>query len=541
MPVLELVPDQSWPTLGALAVGWMEKYLCHGPGDVQGEPLFLNQEAAQFVYDCYRLYPKGHARAGQRVVKYGCLSEPKGFAKSELAGALCCFEFVGPCRFDRWDDDGSPIGKPVLYPLIRPLATEEGQTGHTFGNVIVMLEHAKENFPGEWCFDECEVLATKVMRGRAGTKGEIRPSTSGATSKDGGKETFVVADEIHQYVLPELISMHNMVARNQVKRKMAGQWMLATTTMFEPGKGSVAEEIYRDAEEQHAGRKKRVQAFCFHHRSGFPVEQADDEEKILASLAEAYAPVLEYMDPENVYEGEFLRPGSVWSENVRYFLNLPFQGENKAVDPIRWDELATKRELPDGTPVVLWFDGSEKGQGNDHTVLGLWTIEERPHCVLLGWWEPERMADGEWKIDRAKVRAAVERARLKFKVARFVADPHKWAEQLEAWEQDFGTDRKGDPIVLAFDTSKPSRMGPAIDRIREGLDESSFTHDGSKQLRFYALNALIQPAKGAPMYHALAKPTHHEKIDGLVGATLGYDELARTPLPQEISFVGGWR
>ena len=238
MPVLELVPPREWPTLGWGVVDWIESRLCHGPGDVQGEAIELDDEWVQVILDLYRLYPDGHVRAGQRVVTYGLVSLPKGWAKSEVAGMLVCAEFAGPVRFDRWDPDapGGCIGKRVVYPFIRCLATEETQTGETYLNVVVMLEHAMDRFPDE--FPDIDVGATRVHLGKGGRDGEIRPCSAGAASKDGGKETFAVADEPHLYKLPELRSMHKTVRRNCRKRKSAQPWMLATTTMFEPGEQS---------------------------------------------------------------------------------------------------------------------------------------------------------------------------------------------------------------------------------------------------------------------------------------------------------------
>ncbi len=47
MPATELVPPRDWPTLGWGVIEWTEHYLCHGPGDVQGEPLVWDYEWAQ--------------------------------------------------------------------------------------------------------------------------------------------------------------------------------------------------------------------------------------------------------------------------------------------------------------------------------------------------------------------------------------------------------------------------------------------------------------------------------------------------------------
>lgn len=535
MPLTRLVPPTDWPTLGWVALEWMETFLCHGPGDVQGQPLLFDEEFAQITCDMYRLYPKGHPREGRRVVREGGVSMAKGRAKSEWAGALVCFEFIGPCRFDGWGADGAPVGRPVTYPFIRPLATEEGQTGNTYGNVETMLGHALEHHLSDLdLLAPLSVGATRTLYGKSGKHGEIRPSTSGAASKDGGKESFCVADEPHLYVLPELKQMYRTTRRNSQKRNNpnidndAQSWMLTTTTMFEPGQDSTAEELYMEAEKQEKLEHRKLYGFCWHHRQGYEVTDQDDDNAILESLAEAYGPSATvnsptgHMDPETILEGEFRAPGAVWAECVRYFFNMKHQGENKAFDPTKWDaQGAPARNNITGQPVVLWFDGSDKGKGNDHTVLGAWTLDPLPHCVLIDRWLPEKNLDGDYKIDRAKVRQKVTEVRQELDVVLFVCDPHKWAEQVDDWAEEFGEYVPDEPIVVSFDTSKNTLMGPAVDRIRELHDEEAFTHDGSELLRWYALNAMLADAKGSGSYHALVKEKHALKIDGIVGATLG--------------------
>jgi phage terminase large subunit-like protein len=108
-----------------------------------------------------------------------------------------------------------------------------------------------------------------------------------------------------------------------------------------------------------------------------------------------------------------------------------------------------------------------------------------------------------------------------FDVVELAADPPGWREEIDAWGAAYGADR-----VVEFLTSRPSEMGPAIDRFLEALDRGSFTHDGTPELREYALNAVLTKAKGRTDQPALAKPTVDDKIDGLVAAVLGYAELA---------------
>ena len=45
-------------SLGYEVLDWIHAYCCHGPGDVQGQPLDYDDEIREFVIECYRLDPK---------------------------------------------------------------------------------------------------------------------------------------------------------------------------------------------------------------------------------------------------------------------------------------------------------------------------------------------------------------------------------------------------------------------------------------------------------------------------------------------------
>ncbi len=159
-------------SLGWTAIDWIESYLVHGPGDVQGEPIQLDDEQATFVLRAYEL-----DKQGRRKTRRAFFSRPKGRAKSELAGMLVCFEALGPARFDGWDANGNPVGRPVQYPFIRCLATEESQSGNTYDNVRYMLEHLRSNFGSDFPGIDVGLTRTFIKGG-----GDIVPSTAASAS-----------------------------------------------------------------------------------------------------------------------------------------------------------------------------------------------------------------------------------------------------------------------------------------------------------------------------------------------------------------------
>ena len=182
------VDPDGRPTLGWQVLAFIERYLVHGPGDVQGSPIELDDELTAFVLRCYALDSQG-----RRVYDEALLSRPKGRAKSELAGMLVCAEALGPVRFDGWDAAGEPVGRPVTYPFIRALATEETQSSNTYLNTSYMLSEARERHPEVFGGVDIGRDWQSSTRTFLPGGGEIRPSTASSAAKDGGKETFAVA------------------------------------------------------------------------------------------------------------------------------------------------------------------------------------------------------------------------------------------------------------------------------------------------------------------------------------------------------------
>ena len=269
-------------SLGYDVVDWLEEYACHGPGDVQGERLDFtaDPEVVDFIVRAYELDPKTGRRKRSKVV----YSAPKGRAKSETAGLIGVAEALAPVRFDGWNADGQPVGKPVRSPFIRCLATEEGQAGNTFQNIAYVM--------AEWGPDE----HPDIYGGITGAKqyqsatalylpdgGECRSSSSGAASKDGGKETFIVPDEIHLYVLRELRDMYATSMRNLGKRFKADPWALMTTTACRLGEQSVWETI-----EKQWRRGELGDEWLIHHREPRGKVDIDDRERTLRQLRQLY-------------------------------------------------------------------------------------------------------------------------------------------------------------------------------------------------------------------------------------------------------------
>lgn len=496
-------------TLGWQVADFIETILRHGPGDVQGEPIELDQDFYNVLVRAYQV----DSESGRRVVRRYILSRAKGRAKSELAGMVVCAEAIGPVRFDHWAvkgetswwgyeyEPGEPVGKPPRYPFIRCLATEEGQAGNTYDNVHFMLSDAKDSGRIDSGID---VGLTRVFLPGGG---EIRPSTASNASKDGGKETFAVFDETHLYVLPDLRAMHGTIRRNLRKRKAADPWSLETTTMYEAGAESIAETTHRAID-------KLGSDVVFDHLEGPDPETFDwgDDGALKAALAHAYGPAAAWMDLDGIVS-EIRDPETMKSDAIRFFLNRPSSIESDFIPLADWDSLPEADELREGEPVCVGFDGSI-----DDDSTGIVLVTGDGSTYVAGLWE--RKDAREWSVPRKEVRARVAEVFDTYNVVRMYADARFWETDLDEWAGLYG-----DRVMKLPQSGKrlweaASRMSTLVSATLAG--EPSIAHDRNNDLRRHIGNARREKMGGRSGNWKLGKKAPNRKIDLATAATFAH-------------------
>jgi hypothetical protein len=516
------LPPVSFPTIGWQIVEWIEEYLVHGPGDVQGTAIEIDDEIALHICWLYRVWPQDHRHAGRRLAHRGVLSRPKGRSKSEIAGMLVCAEALGPVRCDGFDANGDPVGVPVTYPFIRCLATEEGQAGNTYDNVYYMLTEG----------DVVDQYAVDVGLSRTFIKepggGEIVPSSSGSASKDGGKESFTVADETHLYVSPELRRTYRTVARNTGKRKTAEPMMFDTTTMFAPGERSVAEQAFDRYSQLPTEEALVKHGVLFDHVQGEIPKRFGDNRSLIKAMRPGYGPAAEWTDFDRIVK--IVREAEdPEDEAYRYFLNIPRKARSHWVAPDEIKAVLEEFDVEHGSKIAAGFDGSEN---DDHTALIGCT--EAGDLFTIGLWTPTG-ADIGW---RAEVNDAVDWMFAEFEVVRFYADPPWWQEEVGKWAA-----RHLSPPVVEFWTNVEGKMAVACGALRtairrpEGperirinpapLRTEDQQRDGKRLLQWHFENArtrkvkvkLEDDAEEAYLIHKERKGSPL-KIDGAVASVL---------------------
>ncbi len=533
-------------SLGWLAVAWTEFFCVHGPGDVQGLPVRNGNEYTGFMVDAYALDWRGRL-----LYDSAFLSRPKGCDKSGLGARFVMFESLGPCRFagfaeggevytDPWGMGfrytylpGEPMGKPVTVPYVKIMATEEGQTGNIYDTVHYNLTDSAAKL------SRTPYLDAGLTRIRLPGGGDIVPSTASAAAKDGGKETFVVYDETHLYVTDELRRMYATVNRNLVKRKRgAGTWCLETTTMFKPGQESVAEETFKAAEHQAAG-KTRSQKMMFDHRWG-ECEDLSDYDKLVAAVEDAYGDAMAWNDVEGVIDNIMdLRADP--SDSRRYYLNAPTSSADAWIPDYLWLSRKMPRVNASGEPdpdgdfladppkkgdiVTLGFDGSRRrARGvTDATALVATRLRDGLVFEVEIWEQPP--GEKHWEVPTALVDAAVEQAFKLYRVVGFYADPARWETQIAAWEAKYASRLKikastKHPIEFWM-TGEPKRTIAALKAFEDAIIDGEMLQDGSATLTKHLLHAR---RRTSPQGVQIGKsnPDSPDKIDGAVAATLSW-------------------
>jgi hypothetical protein len=510
----------DFPTLGWEVISWIETFLVHGPGDIQGQPIELDDEMALFVCHAYRL-----GDDGRRAVRRAVLSRAKGRAKSEMAAMIACAEALGPVRFDGWTADGNPVGRSVVAPLVSCFATEETQAGNTYDNVVYMLREG-EAFR-EYEFRDPDIGLTRVNLPAAIGGGSIGPQSSGAASKDGGKETFVVFDETHLYVQPALKRLFATVGRNLGKRKAAEPWRLETSTMFAAGEQSVAEETHAYALK--CAETGRNEGLLFDHREGPWVEDLQhDDEALRAAIIHTYGDAAAWIDVDRIMQ-EIRDPQSSEEDSRRYWLNQATRTADSWLDRRHWDAVGAPDELADGELITLGFDGA---LFDDSTALiacrvddgKLFTLPRAGGDGVSIWERPEGIRGEGWQTPESEVDATLAEAMRRYQVAFLYGDPPYWQDSLARWSKEWPE------TIVEWWTNRDRQMVAAVERLETAVRAAvqggaRGIHAGDPVLARHVGNARRKTVRGGIILRKEA-PKSPKKIDAAMAAILAYEARA---------------
>ncbi len=531
MTVLMVPPPDAepWPTLGAEVCAFIESQLCHGPGDLLGENVTLNDEQRGWIYRMYEVYPESverrkrqvivnepNAQAGKRRFQRCALSLRKGSSKTEFAAWIAAAELHqdGPVRcagFTTRRGVRVPVSRAVTDPYIPMISYTEEQTEElAYGALRRILEKSSIG-------SDFDIGLERIMRLTGDGKAEAVSASPNA--RDGARTTWQHGDETHRFTLDSLKRAWTVMLANLSKRPIADPWALETTTAPEPGMNSVAESTMLRAQEiADTPEGKRSRLFFF-HREASAQHDLETEDGLKAAIVEASGPYIGKWTPVDTIAEQFRAPDADRAYLERVWLNRPVQASGVAFNVPQWRDLANPGfVVPPHTAITLGFDGSRY---DDATAL-IATAVDSGFQWPLGIWMHDGTAN--WEVPVAEVDGAVSDAFERYYVLRMYCDPPKWETWVAAW-----SNRYGKTHVLEWWTNRRKPMAYALRSFSNAMQAGEISHNGDATLTNHLANARrlytnLVDEHGARLWILRKeRPDSPNKIDGAMGAVLSWE------------------
>jgi hypothetical protein len=476
----------AWPSLGPLVCDWIEENLTFGPGDLLGEPAKIDAEKRALIRRMYEIHPRGTAYEGRRRFVEAGVSMRKGLAKTELAAwiTICEAHPDAPVRFVEWLEDGSPWGDGIEDPYIPLLATTEGQSEVlTYDAVKSIIERSAVR-------NDFIVGFGRITR--TDGRGRIEATTAMPDTNDGKRTTFQVFDEPHRLTSKSEREAVKVMRANMGKRQEADPWTMSTTTAYQPGEGSVAEDMMEEARQIEAGKVHEPTLFFFHRQANdghdFEVKDPDDPDDVARATDEFREALKEATGPGALAWANIEGIVRIWAKHEddsymeRVYLNRPTLSNSQVfdMDSVRAGRRPKAQAWPrDRSEVVLGFDGSRIWDST--AIVG--TELESGYQFVVGYWERPEKAGPDFEIDGDEVNQAFVDAMRRWRVKKAFCDRNFWETYVDLWAG------KWPKIVVSYKTSSLRQTALDVRSYRNAWSAGEITFDGHPEFERALANA----------------------------------------------------
>lgn len=445
----------------------MERTLIHGEGDLFGRPYRLLPWHREFLWRWYELDPTDPTAWWYLEALVGAES---GAVKTEFFAGLAMLEFAGPKEFRR------------LTPIITMAAASFDQAGELFGQAQIMAggtsDAPVERAPLHGLFD---VFDTEILY-RDGMPGRIQRVAARAGTSEGGKETLLLGDELHEW-LGAKGRVYTVRAKSLTKRTPNPGRVCGMSTAG-VGRGQIPPIdtdplLWRLYARGLVERDDPQSRYLFDWREAPPeIEtQRDNEPALRAALQRMRAADVAWI--VDVRLREILTRKIPWNEALRYYFNrfTALAADSWLLElPGVWEECADDNAAPaDGSEVVVGVD-----MALHHDSVGV-IVAGRLSDGRVGWHPRVWTPDGG-KIDHLDVFGTIAGTYAeRWRVRSVVYDPRFFevpANMLE--DQGFN--------VVEFPQS-PDRLVAADGLLYELLRTHQLAHADDPALNEHARNA----------------------------------------------------
>ena len=485
-------------TLGWDVLAWTAENLLQPDGPDAGTPWRYTTEQARFIVWWYAVDERGRF-----VYRRGMLRRLKGWGKDPVGATLCAVELVGPCRFGGWNAAGDPVAIPHTSPWVITAAVSLDQTKNTMRLFPFLFS---DDAIAEYGID----IGKEIIYTR---RGILEAVTSSPRAIEGKRTTFSLKNETHHWLdNNDGIAMAEVIARNLTKARGGDARALAISNAHNPGEGSDAELDYDAHVAMSTGRGRQDVLYD-------SVEAPDgiditDEEQVRQGLIAARGDST-WLDLD-WHVATILDPRTREGESRRFYFNQIVAGDDVWLDRPTWDRLAAPRDVPDGTPVVAGFDGSDS---DDWTAIRCETAD--------GYQFTPRFRDGKpmiWDpsqhggyIPRGEVHAAFAELNARYRLVRVYADPPYFQSEIDEWAAKYG-----EKVIVRWATYRIRQMAEALERLRTDVYAANLSTDGCPITSAHIGNV---HADRRPQGTLIRKdrPGSKNKIDAVLSSTLCHE------------------
>jgi hypothetical protein len=514
-PEPEYVVD--FPTLW-VAADWIERHCRVPDGFHKGQDFELYDWQLWCTVNHYRVRPEAHL--GQLAPAFhnrrSQVIAPQKTGKGPWSASIICVEAVGPALFAGWAtgdevydcrdhgcdcewtyeyEPGEPMGMPWPTPLIQLLATSEDQVDNVYRPLQAMAKSGPL----------ADVMRVGEEFIRLPNDGRIDVVTSSAQSRLGNPITFAMQDETGLYT-----KTNKMIRVAETQRRGAagmGGRTMETSNAWDPSEESVA---------QRTSESRRPDIFKFHRQPPAHLSYKNKAERARIHRFVYRGSTHVDLDAIEAEAAELLEKDPAQAE--RFFGNRVVYGAGSWLDGDKWDTRAQPCEVPEGTPIVLGFDGSDV---DDWTGIRAETGDGYQFTPTYGpdrlpaFWDP---AEHNGQVPRLEVAAAIDDLMTRYKVVRLYADPPDWKTEIDGWVEKYG-----EKVVLRWATYRIVQMHAATERLLTDVTkaDSEFTHDGCAATATHVKNTRKSPRPN--QRYVLAKPSQTQKIDLTVCSVLAHE------------------
>jgi phage terminase large subunit-like protein len=426
---------------------------------------------------------------GRYKHRQALIGMPRKNGKSAVGAALAIYGLVS-----------GPKGGEVYS-----IAADKEQARIVFGTAKKMIEMAPEMANSFNVYrDAIELPATGSV---------YRVLSAEAFTKEGLNPHLTIADEVHAQPTRELWDVMSLASGARVEPMMVGITTAGVKT-DSTGGDSLCYGMYQYGQRIITGEIEDP-AFYFEwwgvpegidHRDPEAWAAANPGFNDIVSSEDFHSSVLR--TPESEFRTKRLNQ---WVSTAEAWLPAG-----------AWDDCAGEAEpIPDGTEVILGFDGSFS---NDSTALVVVTCradeEDTPHVDVVAAWEKPKDSGNEWRVPIFDVEEEIRKACRRWQVREIVCDPFRWARTYQILESE------GLPIV-EFPQS-PARMVPATQRFFEAVMNKTVTHSGDPRLARHLSNCVIRTDSRGSRLSKDSKGSPR-KIDLAVSAVMALERACQEP------------